>query len=88
MSVFVVHFSSPTVEEPIRRLQTRFPGTGHHKLSERTYLVRADTLAQTLAEDLEIRGSDAGRTGVVFKLNATYAGFDSSAIWEWLQLGE
>ena len=86
-SVFAVHVSSADPKPVAERIMDNHPGTGHHKVSERFYLVRADTLAHTLAEELGIRGKGPpGFSGVVFKLNATYAGFDNGAIWEWLQL--
>lgn len=87
-SVFAVHVSSSDPKPVAKRITEEYPGTGHHKVSERFYLVRADILARTLAETLGIRGKGPpGFSGVVFKLNATYAGFDDPAIWEWLQLG-
>lgn len=89
MSVFAVHVSSDPPAPVARRIEEKYPGTGHHKVSERFYLVRADTLAHTLAEDLGIRGKGPSEfSGVVFRLNAAYAGFDDPAIWEWLSLAE
>ena len=85
MAIFGVHLSSEDATEAADRLASAYPD--HLKLSDRFYLVRGDVLTQTVAETVGIRGATTA-TGVVFKLNAAYAGYDDSSVWEWLSLGE
>lgn len=87
MAVFAVHISGPSPETAIQRIEEKYPGTQHYKASERLCLVRADAIARSVADALGMYGPD-GSTGVVFKLNAAYAGFENPAIWEWLQLAD
>ena len=71
-------------------IEARFPLPAHHKLADNLYLVRTELLTSTVAERLRIRGAEKANraTGVVFKLNAAYAGYANRAIWEWLKQGE
>lgn len=89
MRVFAVHFSSETPNEQAGRLRDAFPDLQHYRLSERFYLVRADTIAQQVADKIGLDGNDPdGPTGVVFRLNASNAGFDEGAVWDWLRLSK
>lgn len=69
------------------RIKTEFPIPNHHQLADNLYLVSTDLLTETVAERLGIKGAERieHATGVVFKLNAAYAGYANRAIWEWLR---
>ena len=91
MAIFSVHLSGE-IEATAARIKERYPTPGHYQLSDSLYLVRGDTIAQDVAKTVGILEEDdeplASARGVVFKLNAAYAGWDRRAIWEWLTLGE
>ena len=90
MSVFAVYFSSDIFDESTQRLKDSYPGSQHYQISDRFYLVRvSDAIARTVADDVGLEGQNLeGPTGVVFKLNASYAGFEDRAVWEWLNLAQ
>lgn len=89
MSVFAVHFSGRVPNEQAVKLQEAYPDLEHYRLSERFYLVRAEAIAQHVADKIGLDGDDPdGPTGVVFRLNASYAGFDEGAVWDWLRLSK
>ena len=89
MNVFMVYISGDPVDEPTQRLKERYPAESEHfQMSERLYLVSADGIAQSVADNIGFGDDLAGSTGVVFKLNASYAGYERRAMWDWLQLVE
>lgn len=89
-AVFLQENSSVVHDQIAERIESAFPSTDHHRLSDNLYLVRGDTIADKVARAIGIKGKEPieNATGVVFKLNAAYAGFASRAIWEWLALAE
>lgn len=86
MSVLAVYLQDDAPEVRAR-IETGFPVPYHYQLAENLYLVRTDLLTSTVAERLGIKGAERVEhaTGVVFKLNAAYAGYANRAIWEWLR---
>ena len=90
MAVFAVHFSKGDSDAVRQRVEEKYPATESYALSRDLFMVRADTIAERVAESTGIKGDDKieGVTGVVFKLNSSYAGFDNRAIWDWLALDE
>ena len=88
MAVFVVYIQDEERQQIQTRLQERYPEPQHFGLEDNLYLVRSDSIAQSIAEALGIKGEGRDSTGVVFKLNASYAGFADRSIWEWLALEE
>ena len=94
MAVFAVFLQEgpPEAHLQIRqRIESRYPRPEHHQMSDNLYLVRSDSIADEVARTVGIKGEEGkieNATGVVFKLNAAYAGFASRAIWEWLALAE
>ena len=93
MGVFAVFLqeSLPQVRTQIsNRIQEQYPNPKHYKLSDNLFLVRSYSITDAVARSIGIKGDEAieHATGVVFKLNAAYAGFAKRAIWEWLALPE
>ena len=86
MAVLAVYLQDDTPEVRTR-IKAEFPLPRHYELANNLYLVRTDLLTSTVAERLGIRGAEQiePATGVVFKLNAAYAGYANRAIWEWLK---
>lgn len=82
MAVFAVHLSGDTPAEQARTLEKVYPGDEHYRVSDRFYLVRTDSITRTVAAEVGLVGT--GESGAVFKLNASYYGYDSRAMWEWL----
>ena len=85
MAVFAVHLGGDTTAAK-SRISTNYPGTKHLELESNLYLIHADSIAETVAVNLGIKGDNRieGLTGIVFKLNSEYAGFTYRAIWSWL----
>ena len=89
MSVFVVHLTGADAHKTADRLRQEYSGGAHHELDDRLFLVSSDGIANSVAEALGLSGDDPdGPTGVIFKLNASYAGFDRRAVWDWLAQAE
>lgn len=90
MAVFAVHLSGDSYPTAADRLEKAYE-KDHFLLSERLYLVKADSLARDVVQTVGIGDNDDPAkvvTGAVFKLNAAYSGFDSRAMWEWLAEAE
>ena len=88
MAVFAVRLSGDQIEEPVQRLREAYPGQRHFQISDRLYLIESDSLARNVAAELGIGRNEEDPhlsvTGAVFKLNASYSGYDDRAMWEWL----
>ena len=84
MSIFAVILdkANPQAET---RIQERYPDC--HKLGDTTFLVSSDDIAEQVAQAVGIKGEENERiqSGAVFRLNHSYAGFTSRALWDWLQ---
>lgn len=89
MAVFATFLDDETsaAEERIRE---HYPGTRHLQLTDHLYLINSDSVADAVAWKVGLKGDDQvpGLTGVVFKLNAAYAGFTYRSIWDWLKEAE
>lgn len=90
MAVFAVHISEDPPDEITGNLVENYPKPAHRKLSKRTYLLRSNETTDSIAEKLGIDGEtgEDGPTGIVFKLNAAYSGFERRGVWEWLSRAE
>ena len=84
MSVFAVVLRKR--HDPIKQRVERFY-PGHFPLSDTFFLVSSDTIAETIAVKVGIKGEDQEEdaSGVVFKLNSGYAGFTTRGLWDWLK---
>ncbi len=62
----------------------------NYEVNEKCFLVRTEDISEKVANTVGIKGDKQipGATGVVFKLNGSYAGYASSGIWEWLAIEE
>lgn len=89
MAVFAAYLDGKT-DEAAARIKERYSGAHLELLDERLYLISADTIAETVARRIGLKGDNQvnGVTGVVFKLNAAYAGFTYRSIWDWLKEAE
>lgn len=94
MATFAVILTG-SVEGTTELLEKHYPKPQHHQMHECVYLVRADAITQTVADNLgltppdqEPRTGEPYRSGMVFKLNASHAGFERLQVWEWLALGK
>ena len=87
MATFAVHLTGDA-EVPASRIRDHYGEPDHYKVSDRVYMVRADDLAQNVANKLGLDGSIAGATGIVWKLNAAYGGIEKRELWEWLELAQ
>ncbi len=66
------------------RIKKTYPK--HYEFSKTLFLVASDSIAETVAIAVGIKGADRVETagGVVFKLNRAYAGYTGRALWDWL----
>ncbi len=87
MPVFAVVLNEPNAEVE-RRLNDSYPG--HFRFSDTFYLVQTDDIADSIANGVGIKGDNRiePARGVVFKLNRSYAGFTTRALWDWLSQAE
>lgn len=88
MSVFAVVLREPN-SEVTTRLEEAYPG--FYKLNETFFLVEGNSIAETVAESVGIKGDDRieSASGVVFRLNnIAYSGFTVRSLWDWLQMTE
>ncbi|MCY4162778.1 MAG: hypothetical protein OXE93_00960 [bacterium] len=90
MAVFAIHITDDPTNSAKSKLEKHYQEPLHYQIAENSYLIRSNSIAQTLAETIGIDGSagETGPKGVVFKLNAAYAGFNDRSIWEWLSEAE
>ena len=80
MALFAVLADTPNpgLEQQI---STLFPG--FYKLTDSQWLVSADVIPQTLAEQLDIRAGKFGRV-IVVGLTGSASGWHSKTVWEWI----
>ena len=92
MAVFAVYVSgdADATKQIAVRLRGAYPDPAHYEMSGRFFFVRDDTITDTIAKRVGIKGADQieGASGVIFKLNSSYAGYEDPALWEWLTLDE
>lgn len=90
MAVMAV-FLPEGVPDAVRdRVHERYPEDQSLELSRQLYLVRSDATADSVAQNLGIKGEKQinGARGVVLKLNRYYSGFYLPTVWDWLSLDE
>ena len=88
MSIFAVYLSGPDPEAQVAALQKHYPGEKHHQVAARFFLVAAEGITETISQNIGITGNDLEATGLIFKLNAAYSGYEKRAVWEWLSAAE
>ena len=85
VSLFAVHLSGKDLTSQSERVRRAYPDPDHYQLSDNAFLVvSSDARPQAIADKLELAGADDDATGIVFKLNSSYTGYESEALWEWL----
>lgn len=89
MAVFAVHLGGDT-DAARSRISKHYAGTEHLELEPTLYLIRANAISETIANNIGLKGDTRieGLTGIVFKLNSEYSGFTYRAIWNWLSDAE
>ncbi len=87
MPVFAVVLNEPN-NEVEKRLKEKYEGC--FALTDTFFLVQSEAIAENVAVDAGIKGEDRVETarGVVFKLNKSYSGYTSRALWDWLVQAE
>jgi hypothetical protein len=63
----------------------RLPDDTVYQLADNSWLIDYDGTTRTLAENIKVRGDDAGITGIVFLIDS-YSGRFATDAWEWLGL--
>jgi hypothetical protein len=81
MAIFAVLTDKPcpALGEKIAELYPR----DFYKLSDAQWLLRADIIARSLAEQLDIRSGKYGRA-IVIRTTGSASGWHSKTVWEWL----
>ena len=87
MSVYAVVLDNEN-HDAVERIRTKY--SNYHELSRTLFLVHTDAIADQVARTIGIKGDNRieGAEGVVFKLNHSYAGYTSRALWDWLTQAE
>ena len=91
MSIFVITLNENASPELRERIEQFYPEPKSFEFSGNIFFVQDNNIPQTIAERLGIRvEEDNVRTnnGAVFKLEGSYSGFTSRALWDWLSLME
>ena len=85
MSIHAIVLSEANAEVS-KRIEAQYPQ--HYALNNTFFLVRSDEITEKVAIDVGIKGDERTEDalGVVFKLNGTYAGYASRALWDWLTI--
>ena len=84
MNSFAVILREPN-PRTLDRLHEEYESANVYTLNDLTFLVRTKQLAEAVSMAAGIKGTDRFATGVVFKLNRSYAGYTSRSLWEWLR---
>ena len=81
----VLNEANPDVAE---RIEGKYPD--HYRITDTSFLVADDTIAEKVANAVGIKGDDRIEEahGVVFKLNSAYSGYSSRSLWDWLTMAE
>lgn len=84
MSVFAVVLDAQN-PQAVERIQEKYPE--HLKLNDTLFLVNSNAIAEKVAHAVGIKGEEDERiqSGVVFRLNHSYSGYTSRALWDWLE---
>ncbi len=77
-------------DEVAKRLFDHYKEEDYYCMSDTTYLVRSSTIAEKVAVAIGLKGEDRieDASGVVFKLNHSFAGYSSRDLWDWLEQTE
>jgi hypothetical protein len=81
MAVFVV-LADKSNTELGRKIATLYPAD-HYEITDSQWLISADTIPQTIAEQLEIRTGKFGRA-IVIRTTGSAAGWHTKTVWEWI----
>ena len=87
MSVFAVVLNEPNAEIE-QRLRERYPNA--FSLTDTFHLVQDQTITENITVNIGLKGDDRVEParGVVFRLNGSYSGYTTRALWEWLEQAE
>lgn len=87
MRIFSIVLKNPD-ESATRRISKAYPD--FYKFNDTVFLVGTKDLAETIAENVGIRGDKKLKdvSGAVFGMNATYSGYTTRSLWEWLSRTE
>ena len=88
MSMFAIILRE-TNDEVTKRIREKYPTA--YEMTETCFLVQSNFIAENVAVSVGIKGEDRieEASGVVFRLNGSYAGFTARSLWDWLeQAGE
>jgi hypothetical protein len=81
MAIFVVLAEKPNAELA-KKIASEFPAD-FYTITDTQWLIYADTIPQTVAEQLGIRTGKFGRV-IVIKASTSASGWHSKTVWEWL----
>lgn len=91
MSIFVITLDDNASPKLRERIEKFYPEPKSFEFSETIFFVQDETIPQAIAKRLGIRIEEdqlRTNTGAVFKLEGSYSGFTSRALWDWLTLME
>jgi hypothetical protein len=84
MAIFAVLSEEPNAKLEAR-LDKMFEGDLKLKISDSQWLVVADKLAGTLADEIGIKKGEYGRV-IVLRASSSGSGWHRKSIWDWLNL--
>lgn len=84
MNVFAVMVRDPDTPT-LESLEEKYEPANVYRVNDMTFLVRTRQLTEDVSVAAKIKGADRAASGVVFKLNRSYAGYTARSLWEWLR---
>lgn len=84
MAIFAVVLMEPD-PQVAQLIKDRYPN--HHRYNSTFYLISAEGIAQTVAENVGVKGDNRieDASGFVIRLGAfTYSGYTARSLWDWL----
>ena len=82
MSIFVIIIDEG-FDEVAELINQEYPNNHLHYL-ENVYFVSSDSIPETVAINIGIKGESRVASGAVFQLSGAYAGYTTRSLWDWL----
>ena len=86
MAIFAIALNNPADEVFRDRIELLYPSK-KYEFSPTLFFVQDDNIPDVIARRLGIKvenDTDRIASGVVFRLEGSYAGYTSRALWDWL----
>lgn len=85
-NIFAIILNTPNSEKIEKGIKETYPD--YYQISDNCFLVSSPQIADEVANTIKLKGPDRieETSGVVFKLNGSYAGYSYQSLWDWMDL--